>query len=65
MKAEEGFNPNKIAEAIAMQAFRNSLNEEFESPFVIEARRYGYRLTGGKSDDITVAVGRVEIANRE
>ena len=64
MKAAESFSPNKIAEAIAMQAFRNSLNEEFDSPFAIDARKYGYRMAGGKSDDITVAVGRIEIAKQ-
>lgn len=54
------FDPNRLADAIAQKAFEDSLKEDFDSPFAQEARKSGYRgYIGGKSDDITVAVGRV------
>jgi len=35
-------------------------DQNYLSPFAIEARKYGYRATtGGKVDDITVLVGIV------
>lgn len=58
----EAFDANRVAEAIAQRAFEDSLKEDFDSPFAQEARKFGYRgYMGGKSDDISVTVGRVQI----
>ena len=65
MKTATKFDANKIADLIAQQSFKNSLDVKFESPFAKEARRSGYQFTGGKSDDISVTVGRVEIAGNQ
>ena len=61
----ESFNPNRLAEVIAQKAFEDSLKEDFDSPFAQEARKSGHLgYLGGKSDDITVAVGRVLIKQK-
>ena len=49
-----------LAKAIAEQAFKNSIDTVNISPFAENARNAGLRFSGGKSDDITVVVGRVE-----
>lgn len=54
---------NLIADAIAQRAFTDSVNETFDSPFAKEARRNGLNFEGGKSDDIAVTVGIVELLN--
>lgn len=56
------FTPDTLADAIAQKAFEDSLKEDFDSPFAQEARRSGYKdYIGGKSDDISVSVGRVSL----
>ena len=60
----------KCAEQIARLAFSRSTDEEYDSPFMIAARRegmeltwaeklQGVKLTGGKMDDIAVVVAFV------
>ena len=53
------FKAKELAELIANKSFELSFSETHRSPFAIEAQKYGYRYEGGKSDDITVVVGRV------
>jgi len=55
------FNANRIADAIAQEAFRLSIDEEYNSPFSQEAIKSGHRYAGGKSDDISVTVGKISI----
>lgn len=60
---EHEFDSDKLADLLAQKAFDYSLDEEFDSPFAQEARRSGYEgAIGGKSDDISVTVGRVRLA---
>ncbi|KAF5192527.1 phosphatase PTC7-like protein [Thalictrum thalictroides] len=60
----------EAAKALATLANNHSRDNNFDSPYTIEARRRGYdiplwkkvlgkKLTGGKLDDITVIIGRV------
>lgn len=64
---EEGKDAQEVAEAIATRAFEHSVDEEYDSPFTVEARKNGYDvewwekaqgklLVGGKMDDIAVVV---------
>ena len=64
---EEGKDAQDVAEAIATRAFEHSVDEEYDSPFTVEARKNGYDvewwekaqgklLVGGKMDDIAVVV---------
>jgi protein phosphatase PTC7 len=63
----EGKDAQSLAEQIATRAFEHSVDEEYDSPFTIEARNAGHDvewwekakgkvLVGGKSDDIAVVV---------
>ena len=64
---EEGKDAQDAAEAIATRAFEHSVDEAYDSPFTVEARKNGYDvewwekaqgklLVGGKMDDIAVVV---------
>lgn len=58
------FDANKIADTLAQKAFEDSLRDDYDSPFSQEARRSGYAgYIGGKSDDISVTVGRVKLVH--
>ena len=59
--AEKGYDSTRVAEVIGKEAYRLSLDTNHRSPFAIEAMKAGYRFNGGKSDDITVVVGKVSI----
>lgn len=67
--SEESRNLNRdanlaqnIADGLARKAFDQSLNEKFFAPFGLNALlKVGSFFMGGKSDDITVVVGQVEI----
>ena len=58
-----------LAKNIATEAFNKSILDVYDSPFVVEARKCGnpkveekYKdRTGGKSDDITVVIGKINI----
>lgn len=54
--------PGVIADSLLAlaQAKAESMDD---TPFALEARRHGYRHNGGKPDDITVVVARVEPAS--
>lgn len=47
---------------ISELAFKKSLDTNYDSPFSIGARSHGYDAKGGKSDDITVVVGKIKEA---
>lgn len=57
---KEKFSAKNISEKIAKRAFELSLDTTHASPFSLEAGKYGYKFLGGKSDDITVVVARVD-----
>jgi len=57
------YDSKELAEYIGQEAFKASVDTRRESPFGREARKAGYRYNGGKSDDITVVVGRVHLRN--
>ena len=61
--AAKGYDSTRVAEVIGQEAYRLSLDTTHKSPFAIEAMKAGYRFTGGKSDDITVVVGKVSLKN--
>ena len=67
---ENGGDAAKCAEQIARLAFARSMDEEYDSPFMIAARKEGMELTwmqklqgeklvGGKMDDIAIVVAFV------
>lgn len=59
--AEESWDAKRVARELANATYKLSLDKKYNSPFSIEARKYGYRFDGGKSDDITVVVGKVNL----
>lgn len=50
----------RTAEMLATQAWKQSQQEEKDSPFAKEARKHGVEHIGGKPDDITVLVAIYE-----
>ena len=52
----------KVATVIAEHTYRLSLDPKHRSPFAEEASKSGVFYRGGKSDDITVVVGRVHLS---
>jgi len=59
----KSFDSNDLAKEVAMAAFNKSIDSSWNSPFAVNARKARYMFRGGKSDDITVVIGRVESAN--
>ena len=62
---DNAFDANKISDLIAQKAFEDSLDESYNSPFSREAKRSGLRYDGGKSDDISIVVGLVQIGSAD
>jgi len=58
---KNSFDSKSIARELAKMTYKLSLDSSYNSPFGIRARQYGYKYTGGKSDDITVVVGKVNL----
>lgn len=56
----EEFNGNEICKILAEKSFGLSMDEKYVSPFEIYSKNNGRKFTGGKSDDITIVVGRIE-----
>lgn len=55
------FDSQQIANVIAKKAFEKSMDRNWKSPFAVNAIKAGYRSQiGGKEDDITVAIGKIE-----
>ena len=50
-------DPEVVADVIAGHAEKLSRDPNYHSPFAENARQYNYAYSGGKQDDITVAVG--------
>lgn len=48
-----------LANSLAGKAFRLSSDQNYMSPFAVNARREGIAITGGKPDDITVIVSTI------
>lgn len=58
------FNGNELADLISKKAFDNSQDHTFYSPFCrSKLEQKGFSCIGGKADDITVALGRVDLQN--
>ncbi|KAL3579797.1 hypothetical protein D5086_017632 [Populus alba] len=53
-------HPQQIAVAIGVAAEVNSRNDLYKSPFSMAAGLAGFECVGGKYDDITVIVARIE-----
>lgn len=58
---ENDFESQGLAEKIAKRAYLHSLDKNYNSPFAQEAARAGRLYQGGKSDDITVVVAKINI----
>jgi len=56
---KEGVSLNLIASTLADIASKNGCDPKFASPFAKAAREYGYNITGGKLDDITIIVAMI------
>jgi protein phosphatase PTC7 len=59
VEEHKGESVREIADSLANTAFKLSINEKYKSPFAVGARKAGFYYLGGKSDDITVVVGKV------
>lgn len=64
-KSRGKFDSQIIAKAIADEAFRYSLDDKYNSPFAKEAAKYQEKYQGGKSDDISVSLGQVNLAQHK
>lgn len=58
-------DPALVAEVIANEAEKFSLQQHYMSPFAKGAREFYYDYMGGKPDDITVIVGQVVLAKND
>lgn len=58
-------DPALVAEVIATEAEKYSLQQHYMSPFAKGAREYYYDYMGGKPDDITVIVGQIMLAKSD
>ncbi|WCJ34517.1 hypothetical protein M5689_015825 [Euphorbia peplus] len=60
LKRAEKEDVGKLAREIAEYALRNSKDRDYLSPFAKAAKKEGIEYTGGKYDDITVVVAKIE-----
>ena len=58
-------DPTLVAEILAKEAEKYSYQTAYVSPFAKHARECFYDYSGGKPDDITVAVAQVQLASKE
>ena len=58
-------DPNLVADVIAQEAEKWSRDPHYLSPFAKSAREQFYDFMGGKSDDITIAVAQIKLANKQ
>lgn len=56
-------DPTYIANCLAKKAHALSYDKAYDSPFAINARLAGRNHPGGKKDDITVVVSKIELKN--
>jgi len=59
VEEHRGESVREIVDTLTNTAFKLSINEKYKSPFAVGARKAGFYYVGGKSDDITVIVGKV------
>jgi len=59
VEENRGESVREIADSLTNTAFKLSINEKYKSPFAVGARKAGFYYIGGKSDDITVIVGKI------
>ncbi|WCJ44405.1 hypothetical protein M5689_025073 [Euphorbia peplus] len=57
----EDDDPDKLAQKIAEYALRNSKDKTYLSPFAKAAKTEGIKYDGGKYDDITVILAKINI----
>ncbi|VFQ84259.1 unnamed protein product [Cuscuta campestris] len=57
-----GGSPGKAAERLAKEALKIARSKDVETPFAVEARKAGRKISGGKYDDITVIVAYIKAA---
>ena len=57
--SDELLDPGLVAEILAKEAEKFSLNPSYVSPFAKSAHDHFYDYAGGKPDDITVVVAQV------
>ena len=58
-------DPQLVADTIAKECEKYSLDQRYFSPFARNAAKYQYEFNGGKSDDITVAVAQIKLASKK
>ena len=67
--AEEGARPGvdeqALATALARRALERSLDRDVDSPFALLAKDNDIMWGGGRPDDITVIVARVDVASAD
>jgi len=63
IREEHRFSSVLIAEKLAEKAGKFAQDKEYLSPFAMRAREQGYHFDGGKVDDTTVVVGRVNLVD--
>lgn len=52
-------NTQKFSNALAEEAERLSMNQEYMSPFALNAKKLNRRYVGGKPDDVSVIVSQI------
>lgn len=57
-------DPELVAQVIAEEAEKYSLQQHYVSPFAKGAREQYYDYVGGKPDDITVIVAQIMLAKK-
>lgn len=58
-------DPELVAEVIASEAEKYSLQQQYLSPFAKGAREQYYDYMGGKPDDITVIVAQIQLVSSQ
>ena len=58
-------DPELVAEVIASEAEKYSLNQGYLSPFAKGAREFYHDYMGGKPDDITVIVAQIMLQKND
>jgi protein phosphatase PTC7 len=59
----KGMDSQSLAKVIVDEAEKMSKQKKYVSPFSKNSKEHGYNHTGGKTDDITVLVAKIEKLN--
>lgn len=62
-KGSENIMLENMTKELIYEAYSLSLNYTWESPFSKKAKKYGYFWKGGKTDDITLLVGKIHFVS--